>query len=305
MKKPALMFLGTVMMVGALVGVAGAESKPEGEYPAAPQKQKTARAIWVGESGGFKIRWTDRDIQAHPAKSPNRVVFSARSLAQQEFARIKANEKKYGLKERYCEIVCDYKILSVVGSTLSFFEGIGVDCEKTAHPSDTNRFTVIDLKKPGGVSKKRVKLTDYFPEKAVYQALLADPRVREALARREPRLPQPPRNLAELYAGLKDELLENEGSSFVLPEDFLSRFAFHYLEADKVAVRLALPIFGEVFRGHHLELDLLLPVPEHLKGPLDLAAAGKEGLLMQDQERLSGEQSTIMRFTKGKKLPDW
>jgi len=105
MKKSALVLWGMVMMVGALAGVAGTESRPEGEKPAA--RQKAAQTIWAGESGGFKIRWTDSDIQVHPLKSPNRVVFSARSLAQQEFARYVADEKKIGFKERYCEVVCD------------------------------------------------------------------------------------------------------------------------------------------------------------------------------------------------------
>ena len=189
---------------------------------------------------------------------------------------------------------------------MSFFEETAVDCEKVAHPSLTNHFTVIDLKKPGGVSKKQVKLTDYFPEKAVYQALLADQGVQKALARREPPLPQSPRSLSELYASLKDEPLDNGGSSYVLPEDFLTRFAFHHLEADKVAVRLALPYFSEVDRGHYLELDLLLPVPENLKEPLALAQTGKAGFLMQDQSRHSGGEyeHTIIRFTKGKQKPE-
>lgn len=304
-KKLGLVLLGMVMIFGALAGVAGAESRPEGGSPAAPQEQQKAQAIWTGKSGGFAIRWTDSDIQVHPLKSPNRVVFSARSLAQQEFARIKASEKKYGLKERYCEIVASYGIFSVVGSILSLFEGGDVYCEETAHPSHTSRYIAIDLKKPGGFTKKRVKLTDYFPEEAIYQALLADPRVRKALARREPRLPQSPRSLGELYASFKDMPLDDGESSYELPKDFLTRFAFHHLEGDKVAVRLALPFLGQVNAGLNLELDLLLPVPESLKESLALAASGKEGFLMQDQERLSGGRYTIMRFTKGKKPPGW
>jgi hypothetical protein len=114
-RKLGLVLLGTALMVGAVSWVAGAESRPEGENPAA--RQKPTQAFWAGESGGFKIRWTDRDIQIHPSKSPNLVVFSARSRAKQEFARFVADEKKYGLKERYCEVVSSYKILSVVPST--------------------------------------------------------------------------------------------------------------------------------------------------------------------------------------------
>jgi len=122
----------------------------------------------------------------------------------------------------------------------------------------------------------------------------------EGRARREPRPPQSPRSLSELYAWLKDVLLDDGFCSYELPEDFLTRFAFHHLEGDKVAVRLALPYFVEICRGKYLELDLLLPVPESLKEPLALAQTGKAGFLMQDQRPLSGER-TIMRFTKGKK----
>jgi hypothetical protein len=307
MKRMGLGILGIALILGVMAGVAEAESKPERESPVAGQQQKTAPTIWAGKSGGFKIRWTDGDIQAHSLKSPNQVVFSARSLAKQDFARFKAAENKYGFKERFCEVVYSYKILSLTGSILSFLEETGVDCEKTAHPSLTNRFTVIDLEKSGDFSKKRVTLTDYFPKEVVYQALLADPQVQRALARREPPLPQSPRSLAELYDSLKDVFLSDGECSYELPEDFLTRFAFHHLEGDKVAVRLALPYFGEVCRGLYLDLDLLLPMPESLKERLALAASGKEGFLMQDQSRLAGgeDKYTIMRFTKGKKPPGW
>ncbi len=289
------MLLGLIIF-GAPTLVAGS---PPGQSPL-----KADQAIWVGESRGFKIVWTEADIKVHSLEFPNRIVFSARSLANQEFSRIKASEIKYGFKERYCEVVCSYKILAVAGPILSFFEGEDIDCEKTAHPSATNRFTTIDLKKPADVSKKRVKLTDYFPEQAIYQALLADPRVRQALAGREPPLPPSPQSLAELYASLKDAPLEDGECNYGLPKDFLTRFAFHHLAGDKVAVRLALPYWGEVCRGQYLELELLLPVPEILRESLALAQTGKAGFLMQDQERRSGGRDTSIRFTKGKRKPE-
>lgn len=149
-----------------------------------------------------------------------------------------------------------------------------------------------------------MKLTDYFPEEAIYQALLADPRVRRDLARREPPLSPPPRTLGEIYALFKKLPLDDGESSYELPEDFLTRFAFHHLEGDKVAVRLALPCLGQVNAGLNLELDLILPVPESLKESLALAQAGKAGFLMQDQKRLSEGRDTIMRFTEGKQKPE-
>jgi hypothetical protein len=297
MKSWRLVFLVMIVIFAVLAGVVAAP-------PISPPEKTAAESIWSGTSGGFKIRWTENDIQAHPAKFP-RIIFSARSLAEKEFALFKTDEMRYGFKKGYCEFVGSYRILSLAGSIMSFFEETDVSCEEEAHPSRYLSFTAIDLKKPGSVSQKLVKLTDYFPKSAIYQALMAEPRVRQALARREPPLRRSPRNLAELYTAFKDVGMDTGEIIYVWPDDFLARFAFHHLLGNQVAIRLALPALGPSNLGDYLELQLLLPVPQSLKTPLALASTGKEGFLMQDQERLSKGKETTIRFTKGKKPPDW
>ena len=83
MKRWGLVLLGMVMIFGLPVWVAGTESQARrGKLGGTARSRKRRQAIWAGKSGGFEIRWTDSDIQVHPLKSPNRVVFSARSLAR-------------------------------------------------------------------------------------------------------------------------------------------------------------------------------------------------------------------------------
>jgi hypothetical protein len=142
---------------------------------------------------------------------------------------------------------------------------------------------------------KVAKLTDYFPEQEVLKALLNDVLIKEALAG------ESPSSLTKLFKLLEGQQFEINGVPYLFPRDFLTRFAFHHLQGDKVGVRLGLPSSGGAARGLHAELDLLLPFPPALKEPLTLAAAGKAGFLIQDQERLSKGKYTIIQFTRGKK----
>jgi hypothetical protein len=302
MKKWGMVLLLLVIILGAADRVIGIEPKPAGAKTGSSQAQKTKQVIWTGKSGGFEIRWTSADLEAQPLKHPDRVAFSARALAQKDFARFCAEEKKYDWKDRYCEIGRHFELLSVVGSLLSLLDGTEVYCDQSAHPSHTNRFATMDLAKPGEFPAKRVKLTDYFPEKVILKALLADPVIKKALRQRQ--RSQPPKTLGELYAWFKGESFKVGECSYYLPEDFLTRFAFHHLDQGNVAIRLALPYDAEVCRGYFIELGLLLPIPASLRESLAQAKTRKAGFLMQDQKGIAGGRSTLMEFTKGKEEPE-
>lgn len=124
----------------------------------------------------------------------------------------------------------------------------------------------------------------------VLAALLADPHIKKAIQQKRPE--QPPKNLKSLYKALQGEPLEIQDCTFYLPQDYLTRFAFHHLEGDRVAVLLGLSHYAEVCRGRQAHLKLLLPVPAALKEPLARAAAGQEGFLMQAHDKIAGDQVT-------------
>jgi hypothetical protein len=302
--------LGMGLIFGALAEVAGTEPPAVGAPPRSPQGEIAAPAIWTGKSGGFAIRWTTADLQARSLKRPGRLIFSAAQLSRRAFQTFISPPNLDGSEERIT-YERQFTLLSVVGSIVSLRDELYYNIQPSAHPGLEIRFTAIDLAKPGAVpdpwateegfslkkSGKVAKLTDYFPEKEVLKALLNDAIIQETLGG------ESPSSLAKLFKLLKDRRIEINGVPYLLPRDWLTRFAFHHLQGNKVAVRLGLPSAGGAARGLHAELGLLLPIPPALKKSLTLAASGKEGFLMADRKKLAGKGVTRIAFSidgKGK-----
>jgi hypothetical protein len=297
-----------VMIFGALVEVAGTEPQAAGAPPISPQGKTAAKVIWTGKSGGFAIRWTTTDIQARPLKKPGRLAFSAAQLARRGFQRFISPPRLDG-SEKHITYERKFTLLSVVGSIVSLRDELYYEITPSAHPGGEIRFTAIDLAKPGkvpdtwaneeGLNLKKLgqvaMLTDYFPEQEVLKALFNNAIIKKIVGG------ESPSSLTELIQLLNG--IEMNGVPCLIPSDFLTRFAFHQLQGDRVAVRLGLPSVGGAFRSFHGELDLLLPIPPALKNSLALAASGKEGFLMADRKKIAGEYVTRIYFSfegKGK-----
>ena len=141
---------------------------------------------------------------------------------------------------------------------------------------------------------KAVNLTDYFQESDILNALLADSVISEAL--KEAGVSTPPKTLAALpkVFAKNGYLIKGELS---LRSDFLTRFAFHHLEGDMVAVRLNLTSIAFGYRSQ--QIGLLLPVPAALKQPLASAASGEEGFLMDSVPPGIRKQQTRFAFKIG------
>jgi hypothetical protein len=322
MKSLAIVLLGLWMNLGVPAWAAGAVPPPAGALPDSSPDPKSSQAIWSGESGGFAIRWTTADLEAKSVAPPESLVFSAASLAKQGLqvflpeALELMQDVRGSDQKRGCSYERRFTLLSVVGPLVSFQDDYYSYCQGWAHPSVDIRFTTVDLAKPGealyvsppesgpfdlDLAKlgKVARLTDYFPEKEVLRALLNDAVIKEALANQS--LPQPPQSLDELYQALKEQGIRIKGIPYLLPQDFITRFAFHHLQGEQVAVRLGLPSAGGAARGLHAQLGILLPIPRALKGPLSSAASGKEGFLMENQKKMAGEGVTLIPFSFDRK----
>ena len=83
------------------------------------------------------------------------------------------------------------------------------------------------------------------------------------------------------------------GTDLSLRPDFLTRFAFHHLEGDLVAVRLNLPSIAFAYRSQ--QIGLLLPIPSELRQPFALAAIGHEGFFMKEAPR--GIRNKLTKFS--------
>ena len=250
--------------------------------------------IWVDQSGGFTIRWSTSDIIVHPLDNVQEVRFSAKDLARKDLEDTLNMAKEPSDKEnRLALYERDFTILSVVGSIVSFQDHSFISFQHEAHPAGETRFTAIDLVRSGA----GVKLTEFFAESVILDALLADPLIKEALRNAEN--PDPPKTLSELIARTSPGVFGFKGFCYSISDDLLTRFAFHHIEGNKVAVRIGLSGAGPC-REALTQLGLLLPIPDSLKGALALAESGKEGFLMKDQKQIAHNQKATFKFIANK-----
>ncbi|HZE20690.1 MAG TPA: hypothetical protein VE082_01435 [Desulfobaccales bacterium] len=273
--------------------------------PVLPQEKTVPQFFWSGTSGGFAICWTSADIQARPEKNPTQLAFSVTRLARRGFQAFISPPNLYDTIKNI-NYERKFALLSVAGSIVSLKDELYYEIIPSAHPGGETRFTAIDLTKRGEavyVSPpeadlfeldlarlgKVAKLTDYFPEPEVFKALLNHHIIQKALAG------ESPPSLTELLALLNSKHIDN--IPYLIPRDLLTRFAFHHLQGNKVAVRLGLPSASGAARYLHAELELMLPIPPALKKPLTLAASGKEGFLMADRQKIAGDALTRLTFS--------
>jgi hypothetical protein len=189
-----------------------------------------------------------------------------------------------------CDASVNLRLLSIVGPLLSYQREDYVGCVPSAHPSLNASYAAMDVSRP----KQPVGLTDLFPERDVLKALLADPLIRDALTHLKKSAS--PKTVGELLQRIGKEGYVSEDGRYYLQNDCLRHFAFHHVEGDKVAVRIGLSHGAEVWRGHLTQIGLLLPIPPRLKRPLERAAAGIEGFLMNASDKRYRDRKTDIEF---------
>jgi hypothetical protein len=274
---------------------------------ASPTKVSTKdKRIWSGQSKGYSINWNSSNINIEKAGGSSPLL-SLRALAESGFKEFSANVEP----EQECSYERKFSLLSVVGSIVSFKDELYSFCKPSAHPSIEVRFTSVDMSRSGELvykdsgayppldidlekSRMALSLTDIFPEAQILKALLADPVIKKTLS-------GTPKSLAELAGQLEGQTIESGKCGFELRKDYLTRFAFHHVEKNMIAVRLGLPPNSGACRTQHAQIGLLLPIPSTLKEVVTLADLNKEGFLMVHLKRISGDQTATIEFTNKKK----
>jgi hypothetical protein len=91
---------------------------------------------------------------------------------------------------------------------------------------------------------------------------------------------------------LRERASERRQGKVYFPQGWLSGFAVHHIEANRVAIRVALPfMYGMRAETVH-QLGLLLPRPVPLRAALDDAAALRRGFLMKNASVLPRASQT-------------
>jgi len=152
-----------------------------------------------------------------------------------------------------------------------------------AHPWASKTLETLDM-----ATGKPVSLDTLFPAHAIFDAMMKDPVVKQALAGAKPK------NLEELRDALADKTTP-DGVYFFPKDGLFEHFSFHHVKGDQVAVRLALPNAVEGARGTYAQLGLYMDMPRELKQDLMRAAGTTEyraGVLWDELERKGGNPAT-------------
>ncbi len=231
---------------------------------AARAQSSTARINWTCTSGGYRFRWTTRDLTA-AAIATGKPAYSVAETVKREVG-------KPGPDDVYTFYEVDFAPRSIVGSYLSYQRDDSWD--GGAHPSGNEQFVTVDVRNP----KRRVRLTDLFPAEAIRKALLTDTVVKRVLKREKIATPA---TLDSLVKALSGQFFGgDDDSKYAFPPNLLEDFAFHHVENGMVAVRFLMPHGSEIFRFQNTQLGILLPVPPRLRTAFIQASAGRSGALM-------------------------
>lgn len=236
--------------------------------------------FWTGTIDGHAARWTGRDITVGGVSLGDRL--QAAIVPTKDF-------------DDQTEVELNGRLASAVGPYVSLSWDNYWSAPHAAHPGGTGGFWVIDLRHP----KRPPRLDELFPARAIRDALVADPLVRDALreanAKAAPDLATFLKDSAYMSLVVTNPKDENEVHSCDMGEDVLTRFAFHHLEGNRVAVRLSVASNAGADRYYWTQLGLLLPVPPKL-APW-LASAAAHHLLLRDFDAIPDKQTMHRAFT--------
>jgi hypothetical protein len=253
------------LLAALLATLAQAPAVPS--KPVAPSPRVPARGTRT-----WKVTGTDVTFE-----------LSAKDLRAQ-----RGGKEVFGLRARMKRFLADFRfepdedtsnweaseslqVLSVVGPFVSLLREAG-GYTGGAHPYASTGYATEDVTREDGA----FSLLAHFPEKDVLAALKADGFVRKNVS--DAAAFAKASTVEALVASLGPE---SDCVGFSL-EDVQHSVAFHHLEGDKVAVRVAFGYASEACRGSKYVVGLLLPVPPALKPALERAARREEGFLMKD-----------------------
>lgn len=270
-------------------------------------KADEEREIWSGESGGYRVRWTNKDIYVESEKSNVKLLtnYFAR-YAERNFKYrydwVGKNHKRVITGENDfndCPISLTGRLVSLVGPYATIETEEMYVCGVIQYYS---HWIVIDLRKPNKINftaentvedgefSGSVKLTDIFSEHEILTALLENENVLRRLGTQKPRsIREILLHFENLYndqfdddektIAVEDVYFIDDGIGF-LSNRYLYGFTFDSIEGDKICIKIGLAPMGKT---HEVpSITLKMNIPDNLKPFVTSAKAKKEGYLFSD-----------------------
>jgi hypothetical protein len=254
---------------------------------------------WKGTIGNNDtITWDGKDLFLTKNKGKKYGIFS--TIAQ-NYYRFKQIEPA----NRGCYNGHFFRVLSIVGKIMSFEHEGDFSCQGAYL---FWRYGSIDLDKPGDLvfprsgeaGAKMVKLTDFYSENDILSVLLANREISDGIstAVSQKRIPVRPKTLTEFTESVTDWEIDKPNYEVGFEPDYLTRFVFHHIEGENVAIWISLTPTLHAYQAVHDHIEILLPIPDKLRQPLISADSKQMGFLFKDAEGLVGTSFTSFEYSK-------
>jgi hypothetical protein len=199
--------------------------------------------------GHTTIRWTDSQLSLVQDTKESVFFDSMDEKSYDERTKRTLQEHRSGM------------VLSVVGPWVSLSKEWYSD--SGAHPSYGTQWRAMDVTRGG----RTVSLRDLFTDKILLEALLKNPVLIGA-------------QIEPVTGPLMDFLGSMDGDcGMTLNSTLLNTWAFYELKESTVVVQIGIRYGYEVCRGAFTKINVELPIPPHLAGPLKEADARKTLLI--------------------------
>lgn len=286
--------------------------------------QNGEEIIWQGESGDFKVRWTNRDIYVEKNKKTEKLFTTfAKNYYNLNFKYESIYSERLGKyvktkRLNTCDISINGEIASFVGKYLTleieeyFFCGIP---QYYSHwvvfdLENTKRIKFSSIKKDSYAIGQGLKLTDLFEDREILQAFLSNDEVKKTISIVEKNFQ--PKNTFELlkWFQYQDELYwKNAGGKKTFEfEDIafenldysslntkaLTAFAFNRIEDGKIIIQISLE--PQYKRHGIIPLELKLNIPDKLREQFELSNSNKSGFLGKDLGVISRSSFSSIEF---------
>ncbi len=246
-----------------------------------------AQTIWMGRSEDLTIFWSGHNIRvlSKDAKDPVFDLYASLEAEEHRDTEHTSNETDWAIDWRV-------HVLTSVSGILCLREESAKQIGD-AEPERRSQFKAYSLDRSKAAKPESVKLTELFPEQAVYKALLGDKRIQETMA-----ASQHPNDLAAVLNGESGATIKDHDCQFAINPDFLESFALWDYANGETTVHLGLPNVGSDCMGETLEIEIKLDTPQNLRPALEAASLQQNGFLAAGLDRINpGNNPTLISFS--------
>ena len=260
------------------------------------------RLAWSTTIKTTQFDWTAVDLFIKPFGARKVGIFS--ELSKNAYKDFRKSGQSDGCLDMHY-----FRILAVVENRIGVEHLNGFSCG--AISTSVWRYATFDINKngewafprpnakPGYILMSKLEsLREIFSDTEILEGLTSNQRLSEQLstAVKKGNLRTWPKNLREFDRYFSRIDSEKFAGEFYFEADYLSRFVFHHVANERVAVWISLTPTSHAGQANQEHIEILLPIPPKLRESLLAADKGEQGFLMVSADEYVGTSYAQFEF---------